>query len=341
MRSEADKIKFAVIGYGHIGKRHAEMISRNPEAELVAICDIRSKEELGLNELEIPVFDSINSLFNSNCKVDVVNICTANGLHSQQAINALEHGSHVVVEKPLGLKTQNCQEVIRMAKDVNRQVFCVMQNRYSPASVWIKDVVEQKLLGDVFMVEINCYWNRDHRYYQKGSWKGTKDMDGGTLFTQFSHFIDMMYWLFGDIENINAKLENFRHKDTTDFEDSGMVNFDFVNGGVGTFNYSTAVWDKNMESSITIIGSKGTVKLGGQYMDTVEHCHIEGYDMPGLPKLSSKHDYGNYKGAAANHHFIIENVIETLKGKSQMTTTAAEGLKVVDIIERIYSQKQT
>jgi len=337
---ENQKIKFAVIGFGHIGRRHAEMIYRNPEAELVAICDVRSEDDLGLGELKVPVFSSMESLFQSGIELDVVNICTANGLHSTQALEALSNHKHVVVEKPLGLKVQNCEQVIAKSDEVNKQVFCVMQNRYSPPSVWIKDVVNRNLLGDIYMVEINCYWNRDDRYYKKGSWKGTKEMDGGSLFTQFSHFIDMMYWLFGDIKNINAKLENFRHKGLTDFEDSGMVNFDFVNGGVGTFNYSTAVWDKNMESTITIIGSKGSVKLGGQYMENVEHCHIDGYDMPGLPKLSTKHNYGNYKGAAANHHFIIENVIDTLNGKTEITTSADEGLKVVDIIERIYSEKK-
>ena len=151
-----------------------------------------------------------------------------------------------------------------------------MQNRASPPSVCIKEVFDKKLLGDILMVQLNCCWNRDERYYEKANWKETMKLDGGTLFTQFSHFIDMMYWLFGDIKDIHANFQNFKHENSIDFEDSGFVNFNFVDGGMGCINYSTAVWDKNMESSMTIIGSEGSVKLGGQYMDKVEHCHIKG-----------------------------------------------------------------
>jgi predicted dehydrogenase len=125
------------------------------------------------------------------------------------------------------------------------------------------------------MVQLNCYWNRDERYYKEGGWKGTQDLDGGTLFTQFSHFIDIMYWLFGDIDNIQGKFADFNHKDYTDFEDSGFVSFDFINGGMGSINYSTAVVEQNLESSMTIIGSKGSVKIGGQYMNEVEVCNVK------------------------------------------------------------------
>ena len=114
-----------------------------------------------------------------------------------------------------------------------------MQNRYSPPSLWLKEIIDAKKLGEIFMVQVNCYWNRDDRYYKKGGWKGTLEHDGGTLFTQFSHFIDIMYWLFGDIENIEGKFADFTHKDSTDFEDSGMITFDFLNGGMGGLNYST------------------------------------------------------------------------------------------------------
>jgi len=192
-------------------------------------------------------------------------------------------------------------------------------------------------MGDIYLVQLNCYWNRDERYYTGKNWKGNNRLDGGTLFTQFSHFIDIMYWLFGDITEIQGKFRDFNHQTLTEFEDSGFVNFQFVNGGMGTICYSTSVWDKNLESSMTIIGEKGSVKIGGQYMNEVEYCHIRDYAMPQLPPVNPANDYGHYKGSAANHHFIIENVIDTLKGRTTATTNALEGLKVVDIIERIYS----
>jgi predicted dehydrogenase len=257
-------------------------------------------------------------------------------LHSDQASLILDAGKHVVCEKPMGLSKAKCESVIYKALKANKHFFCVMQNRYSPPSVWIKNVIENRVLGDIFSVQLNCYWNRDERYYKKGGWKGNQKLDGGTLFTQFSHFLDMMYWLFGDIDNIQGRFRDFSHRGLTDFEDTGLVTFDFVNGGIGCLNYSTSVWGANLESSMTIVGSKGSVKIGGQYMNEVEVCNIEGYQMPELAPSNPANDYGAYKGSAANHHYIIKNVVDTLKGRTTATTNALEGLKVVEIIERIY-----
>ena len=329
-------IKFAIIGAGHIGKRHAEMIRRDNEAELVAMVDSRTIEECEASHFEVPFFSSIEQLLASGLAIDVMNICTPNGLHASQSLLALEAGINVVCEKPMGLSKDNCEKVIFKSLQQSKHVFCVMQNRYSPPSEWIKSVIDQKLLGDIFMVQLNCYWNRDDRYYKQGGWKGTADLDGGTLFTQFSHFIDIMYWLFGDIDNIQGKFADFTHKNSTDFEDSGFVNFDFTEGGMGSINYSTAIANQNLESSLTIIGEKGSVKIGGQYMNEVEVCNIEGYEMPELAESNPANDYGPYKGSAANHNYVIKNVIDTLKGRTTATTNALEGLKVVDIIERIY-----
>ena len=331
-----NKIKFAVVGAGHIGKRHAEMISREEEAELAAMVDIRSVDECDAKHFGVPFFHSIDEMLASGIDIDVVNVCTPNGLHASQSLKALEASKHVVCEKPMGLSKDNCEKVIFKSLQQSKHVFCVMQNRYSPPSEWIKSVVENKILGDIFMVQLNCYWNRDDRYYKPGGWKGTPDLDGGTLFTQFSHFIDIMYWLFGDIDNIQGKFADFTHQKSTAFEDSGFVNFDFVDGGMGSINYSTAVANQNLESSITIIGSKGSVKIGGQYMNEVEVCNIADYDMPTLAEANPANDYGPYKGSAANHNYVIKNVIDTLKGRTTATTNALEGLKVVEIIERIY-----
>jgi UDP-N-acetyl-2-amino-2-deoxyglucuronate dehydrogenase len=269
----------------------------------------------------------------------VVNIATPNGYHCLYSLLALEAGYHVVIEKPMGLSKADCEQVIFKSLQVSRQVFVVKQNRYSPPSKWMKEVVSQKVIGDVLMVQVNCYWNRDDRYYKSGGWKGTLKLDGGTLFTQFSHFIDIMYWVFGDIKNIKSNFADFNHAENTEFEDSGVVNFEFVNGGLGCLNFSTSVWDTNMESSITVVGSKGSFKVGGQYMNEVEYCHIENYTMPDLPPTNAPNDYGPFKGSAANHHYVIENVVNTLQGRDTITANALEGLKVVDIIERIYESR--
>jgi len=334
-------IKFAVVGMGHIGKRHAEMIRRNPESELIAVCDVLSKEQLGLPDIQENYFTNYDDLLSANLDIDVINICTPNGYHSEYAIKGLQAKKHVVLEKPIALTKKDAENILFKSLEMSRHVFCVMQNRYSPPSVWLKELVDNETLGDIFMVKLDCYWNRDDRYYKKGNWHGDAKLDGGTLFTQFSHFIDIMYWLFGDVKNIRGNFADFMHKDLTDFEDSGVVAFDFINGGMGCLNYSTAVWDTNLESSITIIGSKGTVKVAGQYMNEVTYCHIKDYRMPDLAASNPPNDYGHYKGSAQNHHYVIENVIEKLSDKGTITTNLLEGLKVIDIIERIYNVRDT
>ncbi|MBS1783758.1 MAG: Gfo/Idh/MocA family oxidoreductase [Bacteroidetes bacterium] len=335
----SNKIRFAVVGCGHIGKRHAEMIQRNTDAQLVALVDIKDPSQLQLSNFNVPFFSSLEELINHQLinQIDVISIASPNGFHADQALKCLQERKHIVVEKPLALKKSDAEKVIFKALHVHKHLFAVMQNRYSPPSVWIKELVESGKLGKIFMVQLNCYWNRDDRYYTADSWHGKKNLDGGTLFTQFSHFIDIMYWLFGDVENIMARFKDFNHHQLTDFEDSGIVNFEFVNGGMGCINFSTSVWDQNLESSMTIIAEKGSVKIGGQYMDKVEYCHIKGYTMPELAPTNPGNDYGAYKGSAANHHYVIQNVVDVLSGKASITTNALEGLKVVEIIEKIYA----
>lgn len=334
------KIKFAVVGCGHIGKRHAEMIVRNVNCELVALVDIQDKDKLNIEKFEVPFFNSISAFIKSKIQVDVINIATPNGFHAEQALECLEANKHVVIEKPISLNKKDAEKVIYKALDVHKHVFAVMQNRYSPPSVWIKNLIESEILGKIYMVQLNCYWNRDDRYYKADSWHGKKLLDGGTLFTQFSHFIDIMYWLFGDITNISARFNDFNHEHLTDFEDSGLISFNFLNGGMGSLNYSTSVWDQNLESSMTIIAENGSVKIGGQYMDKVEYCHIKDYEMPELAPTNPGNDYGAYKGSAQNHNYIIQNVVDVLAGNKKITTNALEGMKVVEIIENIYSNKK-
>jgi len=333
-------IKFVIVGFGHIGRRHATIANDYPGAKVVAVVDVNpesSKHELFPKEAVF--FESMDEFIAAKIDADVVNIATPNGFHCPYALKALEAGYHVVIEKPMGLTKAECESVIFKSLQMSKQVFVVKQNRYSPPSKWMKEIVNNKTIGEVLTVQVNCYWNRDDRYYKKGGWKGTLALDGGTLFTQFSHFIDIMYWVFGDIKNIKATFADFNHANSTEFEDSGLVNFEFVNGGLGCINFSTAVWDTNMESSITVVGSKGSFKVGGQYMNEVEYCHIENYIMPEIPPTNAPNDYGPFKGSAANHHYVIENVVNTLNGRDTITANALEGLKVVDIIERIYETR--
>ncbi|MBO6536630.1 MAG: Gfo/Idh/MocA family oxidoreductase [Balneolaceae bacterium] len=333
------ELAFSVIGFGRIGQRHAKIIHEFEGTKLISVTDVNPEEFENLNDLgiDVPAYAHIDDfLIKDMGKSDIVNIATPNGFHTDYAIRCLEAGYHVVIEKPMGLSIKDCEAVVQAELTSGKQVFVVKQNRYSPPSEWLKMMVDTKIIGDVLMVQTNCYWNRDSRYYAPSNWKGTREHDGGALFTQFSHFVDIMYWVFGDIKNPKAIVKNFTHPELKDFDDSGFAQFEFENGGIGSINYSTSCWDKNMESSITVIGTKGSVKVGGQYMNEIEYCHVDGYEMPELPPTNPPNDYGPYKGSAANHHYIIENVVDTLVHGKKATATSLDGLKVVGIIEKIY-----
>lgn len=331
-------IRFAVIGQGHIGKRHAEMIRRNPQAQLVCVCDVLPPEETGSTEIKEAYYRSAATMLATE-DLDVVCVCVPNGLHTDMALMAIDSNCHVVIEKPMALAMRDAERIIQHAIERDRRVFCVMQNRYSPPSVWLKELVESGQLGRIYTVELNCLWNRDGRYYQAGGWHGTKELDGGTLFTQFSHFIDIMYWLFGDIKDIRTELRDFNHQGLTDFEDSGIATFRFADrdDASGVLVFSTAVWDCNLESSLTIVAENGSVKVAGQYMNEVVYCHVKDYEMPVLAPSNPPNDYGPYKGSAQNHHYVIQNVIDVLSKGAEITTNAYDGLQVVSIIERIYA----
>jgi predicted dehydrogenase len=242
----------------------------------------------------------------------------------------------------MALSTADAEKIVFTSLKYRKQVFCVMQNRYSPPSLWMKEMVESGKLGKIYLVQLSCYWNRDERYYTPESWHGKADLDGGTLFTQFSHFIDIMYWLFGDICDIQARFSDFNHAELTDFEDSGIVDFSFLAGGMGSLCYSTSVWNQNLESSLIVVAENGSVKIGGQYMNEVLECHVKDYKMPELPPTNPGNDYGAYKGSAQNHHYVIRNVVNVLQedASESITTNVLEGMKVIDIIQRIYALKK-
>lgn len=332
-------IRFVLIGCGNIGKKHAEILMNHPEAQLVAVIDVKEKKTLDIEIGTTPYFQSLDEFLNSGIAADVINIATPNYLHAPQAIQCLEAGLHVVLEKPMALNASDVKKVLNTEKSSGKQVFIVMQNRFSPLSQWLKEVVDSGRLGKIFMVQVNCFWNRSARYYQESNWKGSLQKDGGTLFTQYSHFLDIMYWLFGDIENLSGRFANYAHQGITEFEDSGIVSFDFVNGGHGVLNFSTAAWQQNMESSLTILAENGTLKIAGQYMEKLEYCRIKDYEKPPIEATSSCNDYGHYQGSAQNHHFLIQNVIDVLQNKDKIAIPSQDGARLVEMIEKIYTQR--
>lgn len=331
------KVKIAILGYGHIGKKHAEMISQNRDYELIALIDPKFTAVEMEEHNPVPYFHSLQDFINSTLTADIVAVCTPNGLHFDQAKTLINKGINVIIEKPITLHSEEAEQLDKLAQEKKVHIFPVMQNRFSPPALWLKDLIESQVLGKIFMVQISCFWNRNDQYYTKESWRGTNKLDGGTLFTQFSHYLDIMYWLFGDITNIRSKFADFNHAELTEFEDSGIITFDFNSGGMGSFTFSTSVWNENLESSLTIIAENGSVKVGGQYMNHVEKCIIKDYTAPHLPETNVANDYGSFKGSAQNHQHLYKNVIDFLRTGKEIHTTTDDSIRVLKIIENIYS----
>ncbi|QDP85854.1 Gfo/Idh/MocA family oxidoreductase [Chryseobacterium sp. SNU WT5] len=334
-----NKIKIAVLGYGNIGKRHVEVILNNAEFKIIAVIESVFTECPLLDKASIPIFEDLSKFFSADLKVDFIAVCTPNGLHFQHAKSILEQNINVIIEKPITIESKHAEILTKIANEKDLKIFPVMQNRFSPPALWLKDLLDSKKLGKIFMVQVSCYWNRDERYYSKNSWRGTKNLDGGSLYTQFSHYLDILFWLFGDITNIISKLKDFNHQKLTEFEDSGIITFDFQSGGIGSFNFSTSVWQENLESSITIISEYGSVKVGGQYMEQVEKCLIKDYELPALSQTNACNDYGTYKGSAQNHHFLYQNIADMLNRNVKLRTQLDESVQLIERIEQIYSNK--
>lgn len=334
-----NKVKFAIVGCGRIAQRHAEHIDML--GELVAVCDTdRNKADTLAQRYGVPAFYDLSDLLSAGTEADVVSVCTPNGLHAPHCIQALNAGYHVLCEKPMAITVHDCGEMIKTAEKVNRRLFAIKQNRFNPPVAAVKKAIDEGRLGRIYSLQLSCFWNREADYY-KDSWKGTKALDGGTLFTQFSHFIDLLYWMFGDVKHVEGYLKNYAHQDLIEFEDSGVVIAEFYNGITGTINYTVNSYKKNMEGSLTIFGEKGTVKIGGQYLNELEYQEIENYRIEDLPAGNTANSYGTYTGSMSNHDRVYENLIDVLTNNAAISTNSFEGLKTVEIIEKIYRSAKT
>lgn len=327
-------INFGIIGCGRIAQRHAEHISNN--GKLIAVCDTNrdAADELS-KKYNCKAFYNVDEFLGASLEMDVVAVCSPNGLHAEHSIKIVQSGYNALCEKPMALNTSDCGKMISQAEKFNKRIFIVKQNRFNPPIDALKKVIDEGKLGKIFSIQLNCFWNRNNDYYEN-SWKGTKDMDGGTLFTQFSHFIDLLYWLIGDVTNVNALINNYAHQGIIEFEDTGVVILNFENGAIGAINYTVNSYGKNMEGSLTVFGEKGTVKIGGQYLNELEYQNIEGFEITNLPEGNKPNNYGTYLGSMSNHDKIYENVIDVLRNGSSIKTNAYEGMKTVEIIEKIY-----
>ncbi|MGU9938415.1 Gfo/Idh/MocA family protein [Empedobacter brevis] len=260
---------FSILGYGHIGRVHQQAIEEAENAQLISVIDFNLPEDL-----PIKGYSTLESFLNEDQETDVVVIATPNGLHREHAIRCLKAGKNVLIEKPIALTVEDANEILKVAEEKKRRVFTSMQLRFSPVVQYVKNLIDNHSLGKIFMVNINCYWNRNKNYYKLREWHGNQEMDGGVLFTQFSHFVDIMNFWFDEVVCTNSKSFNFTHHDITEFDDSGCVDFT-VDGAIGHMIYTTSVFNKNFESNITIIAEKGTIKIGDQYLNQMLYSDLK------------------------------------------------------------------
>lgn len=327
-------VSFGIVGCGRIGERHARQISS--VGELKAVCDIDYEKAVRLGAgYNAKPYATLEELLSSS-PIDVLAVCTPNGLHADHSVMALKHGIHVLCEKPMALTVHDCGEMIKAAERANRRLFIVKQNRFNPPVEAIKTAIDDGRLGKILSVQLSCFWNRNNEYYNS-PWKGTRALDGGTLFTQFSHFIDLLYWMFGDVKTASGIISNKAHKGIIEFEDTGAFSLEFYSGVVGTLNYTVNAFAKNMEGSLTIFGEKGTVKIGGQYLNELEYQQIKDYKIKNLPAGNPPNQYGAYQGSMSNHDKVYQNVVNVLTHEGVIATNGFEGLKTVEIIDKLYA----
>ena len=260
---------FSILGYGHIGRVHQQAIEETENAQLISVIDFNLPEDLPFKG-----YSTLESFLNEDQETDVVVIATPNGLHREHAIRCLKAGKNVLIEKPIALTVEDAKEILKVAEEKNLRVFTSMQLRFSPVVQYVKNLIDNNSLGKVFMVNINCYWNRNKNYYKLREWHGNQEMDGGVLFTQFSHFVDIMNFWFDEVICTNSKSFNFTHQEVTEFDDSGCVDFT-ADGAIGHMIYTTSVFNKNFESNITLIAEKGTIKIGDQYLNQMIYSDLK------------------------------------------------------------------
>jgi predicted dehydrogenase len=330
------KFKVGIIGCGHIGKRHAAIFDQHEQTQLVSVCDIEltKADELAALYDVGDIAEDYHYLLRQ--EIDIVSICTPHYLHKKMALEAIRAGKNVIVEKPMALSAADADEMTLEAKKAGLKLYVVKQNRFNVPIVITNEALQQKKLGKIFMVQCNVMWNRHQEYYDQSEWRGFKEKEGGALFTQASHFIDILVWWFGDVVSAKTELATQHHQ--IEIEDAGSSALIFTSGVVGSLTWTTNVYNKNYEGSITIIGEQGTIKIGGAYLNKIEFWDVMSYPLPeNISFVDTPNNYGKYQGSSSNHHRVIEEVIKDLSGQRSDIVDGQEGERSIKAIEKIYA----
>lgn len=326
--------RFAIVGCGRIASRHAENILKS--GTLTAVCDIiPEKADAFAGKYNAKAYYSIDDLLKNEKDLDVVTICSPNGFHAEHSIKSIQGGKHVLCEKPMCITSVAAWQMIDTSHFFRRKLFVVKQNRYNPAIRLLRESINEGHLGKLYSFTVNCYWNRPQGYYT-GDWKGTKNYDGGILYTQFSHFIDLVYLLFGELATVRGFAGNFAKREHFHFEDTIAAVLEMQNGILGNLNCTINSYGQNTEGSITVFGEKGSIKVGGQYLNRLDWYHVEGKTQPDISSETLSNNYGFYEGSMSNHHIVYEELLKALQDNDNHMVEDIEAVKTIEMIEKIY-----
>jgi UDP-N-acetyl-2-amino-2-deoxyglucuronate dehydrogenase len=331
------KIKFGLIGCGRISAQHFSVIKAITEIELRAVCDIkedRAKEVA--KKYKVDWYKDYRELLKRN-DIDLVSICTPNGLHVPIGIDAAKEGKDVVMEKPLGINLREVDRLLNYFKKAKRKLFAVLQVRFNPSAQTVKKIIEENKLGRINSVALVVRWQRPQKYFDQDEWRGTKRLDGGTLLNQGIHYVDLLQWLLGPVKSVFAKKDTIAHQ--IEIEDIAIALLKFKSGAYATLEFTICTYPKNLECSISILGSKGTIKIGGLAANELEIWEVEKLPRPVLSSCLPPNVYakGLYQGSCPNHIFVYQNIVKYYKGdKSAFVTNGYEARKSLEIVEAIY-----
>ncbi|EOB3549450.1 Gfo/Idh/MocA family protein [Vibrio vulnificus] len=326
------KIRIAVVGCGRISKNHFGSIEQlGEEFELVAVCD---NNPVVLSEhcerYDVPGYLSLDELLVSE-QMDLVTLCTPSGLHASQTIKAAKAGVHVITEKPMATKWADGLAMVKACEDVGVKLFVVKQNRRNSTLQLLKRAVTEKRFGKIHMVHLNVFWTRPQEYYDRAAWSGTWHMDGGAFMNQATHYVDLMHWLIGPVETIHAMTSTYRD---IEVEDTGVVNIKWRNGALGSMAVTMCTYPNNLEGSITILGEKGTARIGGVAVNEIQEWTFD--EAKEYDQEIAKANYQTTSVYGFGHPPYFKNVADVLRGNAEPETDGREGLKSLELLISIY-----
>jgi UDP-N-acetyl-2-amino-2-deoxyglucuronate dehydrogenase len=327
------KIRLGIVGCGRISKNHFASVEKHTDSiELVSICDVDAivlKQHQ--DKYQVRGYQNLEAML-INEELDLVAICTPSGIHPDQVVMAAGKGVHVMTEKPMATRWSDGLRMVKACDDANIRLFVIKQNRRNATLQLLKNAVVGKRFGNIHMVVINVFWTRPQEYYDQASWRGTWEYDGGALMNQASHYVDLLDWLIGPVESVNANIATLGRD--IEVEDTATMNVRWRSGALGTMNVTMLTYPKNLEGSITIIGEKGTVRVGGVAVNEIQHWEFEdkhpGDDDIGQASYQTTSVYG------FGHPLYYDNVIKTLRGEVEPETDGREGLRSLEVLIAAY-----